>query len=114
MAATSTAVRVSSVRYRTTPRRLGHRPIKHHANNPTTNPSKVQFSSGAHSALRPITRVAAGDGRSIEEPLDAVVFTVIVDDLVFPDGKTKMGVMGRVRLRTRSPSTFSSSRFKYG
>ena len=27
--------------------------------------------------------------------MDAVVFTVIIDDLVFADGTTKMGVLGR-------------------
>jgi hypothetical protein len=36
---------------------------------------------------------AAAEDESVE-PMDAVVFTVIVDDLVFPDGVTKMGVMG--------------------
>ena len=39
---------------------------------------------------------AVADGDGVIEPLDVVVFTVIVDDLVFPDGTTKMGVLGRV------------------
>lgn len=101
MPATS-AAGVSSVRYRTTPRRFGHlRPTKHHSGAHSSNFIKTQLEKRLRS---PITR-AAGDG-SIE-PLDAVVFTLIVDDLIFPDGKTKMGVLGRGRSHPRS-SLFAS------
>ena len=50
----------------------------------------------APSKARPSPGVPAGlpDGDDGHAPLDAVVFTVIVDDLVFADGATKMGVLG--------------------
>ena len=69
-----------------------------------TNTNRCHFPhikpcSKVHTLFRSTTErvgdgVANGDG--VIEPLDVVVFTVIVDDLVFPDGTTKMGVLGRV------------------
>lgn len=101
MPATS-AAGLSSVRYRTAPRRFVHlRPTGHHAGAHSSNCIKTRLEKKRRS---PITR-AAGDGSV--EPLDAVVFTLIVDDLVFPDGKTKMGVLGRGRSHPRS-SLFAS------
>ena len=40
------------------------------------------------------TALDGGGGGAVALAPDLVVFTVIVDDLVFPDGTTKMGVMG--------------------
>ena len=50
------------------------------------------------------TRSGAESSPSGPPPLDLVVFTVIVDDLVFADGATRMGVLGGGGRRPRSGS----------